>query len=471
MRTSSIILALSLVSLCLSYPLEADSWDSNPDDLHKRQQRSPEDCADPNQNPSADCWTTLGVDQYLQGWIANNSASCNDGDFSGDGFASCYQQEVGRGELLGLQCDQVQIQSCRPPGNFSSYTPQEYYVLYSIFGIWQYFNSIYFASDFANGIASDRVGAIVSGISPIESNTAASIALSVLTAAFAFLSLPADALVEGTATAVSSTVQSTVVALQQAPGVLKALQQPATVAGLFNEVNAIEATLANLVAKFQANIANALAALQNDGNSVRAFAANGSFMVPQPSLNASTAILTQVLTTYISSQAAQGGATRYEIVFYPGDNSNATGVGHLGNDTYNFIDHSVESSPGTKVMDTILNSGWSTPELLLGGALNCAIATVEANGDPSPTPSIDPNTLTPLCISNLNVLMNAAPASNVIAGCGGSREPSQQCITPHSSFLQDRDKLKGLSQRDYLRQYGDENGSKVVNQYLDSIGK
>ena len=124
MRILLIILALLLESLSLSYPLEADAWDANPDDLHKRQQRSPENCADPNQNPSADCWTTLGADQYLQVWIANNSASCNDGDFPGDGFASCYQQKVGRGELLGLQCDQVQIQSCRPPGNFSSYTPQ-----------------------------------------------------------------------------------------------------------------------------------------------------------------------------------------------------------------------------------------------------------------------------------------------------------------------------------------------------------
>ena len=194
-------------------------------------------------------------------------------------------------------------------------------------------------------------------------------------------------------------------------------------------------------------------------------------MVPQPSLNASTAILTQVLTTYISSQAAQGGATRYEILFSPGENSTASGLGHVGNDTYNFLDPTGQSSAGTSVMNTILNNSWSTPELLLGGALDCAIATVEANGDPSPAPSIDPNTLTPLCISNLNVVMNAAPASNVIAGCGGSREPSQQCFTPHSSFLQDRDKLKGLSQRDYLRQYGDENGSKVVNQYLDSIGK
>ena len=194
-------------------------------------------------------------------------------------------------------------------------------------------------------------------------------------------------------------------------------------------------------------------------------------MVPQPSLNASTAILTQVLTTYISSQAAQGGATRYEILFSPGENSTASGLGHVGNDTYNFLDPTGQSSAGTSVMNTILNNSWSTPELLLGGALDCAIATVEANGDPSPAPSIDPNTLTPLCVSNLNVVMNAAAASDVIAGCGGSREPSQQCITPHSSFLQDRDKLKGLSQRDYLRQYGDENGSKVVNQYLDSIGK
>ena len=67
MRTSLMILALSLASLGLTYPLEADSWAANPDHLHNRQQRSPENCADPNQNPSADCWTTLGVDQYLQG--------------------------------------------------------------------------------------------------------------------------------------------------------------------------------------------------------------------------------------------------------------------------------------------------------------------------------------------------------------------------------------------------------------------
>ena len=143
----------------------------------------------------------------------------------------------------------------------------------------------------------------------------------------------------------------------------------------------------------------------------------------------------------------------------------------MGNNTYHFLDPMGQNPSGSSVMNTILDNSWFTPELLLRGALNCAIATLETNGDLSPAPSIDPNTLTPLCISNIIVVMSAGLASDCIVGCAGSHERSQQCITPHPSLLQDRDKLKGTSQREYLRQFGNESGSKVVSQYLGLIGK
>ena len=159
----------------------------------------------------------------------------------------------------------------------------------------------YESSDFANGIASERVGEIVTAINPVESKNVVTTALSVLTAAFAFLDLPMEAIADGAIIATTSTGKAIAIAIEQSSRVLKALQQPATIDGEFNDINDIENTPSKVVQSFQAKVANVLAALQPDVNSFLAFAANSSIMVSQPSLNASTGILTQILIIYITS--------------------------------------------------------------------------------------------------------------------------------------------------------------------------
>ena len=60
----------------------------------------------------------------------------------GASFVSCYQQSVG---IPQQACDTIGPDQCDFPLSFAreGYTPQQAYALYAIFGIWQWFNSLY----------------------------------------------------------------------------------------------------------------------------------------------------------------------------------------------------------------------------------------------------------------------------------------------------------------------------------------
>ena len=107
----------------------------------KKQRASEPVCNDPNVDPTFKCWNTLNVSGHLQDWWIENQEKCNNPPYRGNGFASCYQQLVGKGRLLNLACNDISL-SCEKPPDFNQYTPAEYYVLQSIFGIWWWFNCI-----------------------------------------------------------------------------------------------------------------------------------------------------------------------------------------------------------------------------------------------------------------------------------------------------------------------------------------
>ena len=407
--------------------------------------RSVEDCSNPNENPTAECWATLGVDTYIQQWWTANSASCSSGVYEGSGFASCYQQKVGKGALLNDNCDKIGVSNCRPPTNISSYDIKEYYVLTSIFGIWQWFNSVYYASDFANGIASGKIGDIVTTINPIQSDDGVGIALSVLTAGLAFLDVPATAalgVIKATAVQELS-VGSFKTALKEAPGLAKALMAPATLAGQFTEKNNIASTLATIVSAFQANIANGLQAAQQNFSNFLPVATNGNYIAGRSSLNASTAVLTQVLTTYITSQALLSKGFRISAgVGAPYLTSSA----HTVNDKFygceavgvSKLDWVIKHC-GKSYLDLVIAKGWATEQGLVYGACSCGVATVVANGSPLPPPSLNTTSLEPLCISNLPVYIRGKYRCVVRQGCS----------TPSSPLVQPRDELNGKTQREW----------------------
>lgn len=258
-------------------------------------------CKDSSVDPTSDCWNILNVSVYLQDWWIENRDRCNSPPYQDDGFASCYQQIVGQGRLLQLACNDISL-SCEKPPDFKAYTPVEYYVLQSIFGIWWWFNSIWYSAADGTLLANAKIGQIVNKINPVKpGDTSLGLILSALSAGFAFVNLPAG--LEVSLATQAATQAAT--ALQQAPGLGKALLPTGSLDSEFKQLTDIEDSLGDVLNQFQINVANTLKAAQDDWSLFLQLSQKGAFIAKQPSLNASTANITRTLNTFIVSQALQ----------------------------------------------------------------------------------------------------------------------------------------------------------------------
>lgn len=146
-----------------------------------------------------------------------------------------------------------------------------------------------------------KVDRIVHQINLVKpGDTSLRLALSALSAGFAFVSLPAE-LEAG----VSSVAGQAATALQQAPRLGKALLPTGSLDSEYEQLTDIESAMRDVLAQFQINIATTLKAIQNDYAIFSSLASNGSFIAKQASLNVSTANITKTLNTFIVSQALQ----------------------------------------------------------------------------------------------------------------------------------------------------------------------
>ena len=250
-------------------------------------------CANDTVNITPDCWDLLDVSSFLQDWWRDNQASCASSPYTGSGFASCFQQKH---KVLNQQCEEIGLSNCYPPPSAEGHTIQEYYVLYSIFGLWAWYSSIWVASAVSTLLADLPVGQIIQTINPVvPSATSPGVLLSALSAGFAFLAVPGG----NTAAKLIAT------SVGQAPGLTKALLPSGSLASELKQISEIERALGGILEQFQRNLANALLTVQNDFDAFSGFVANGSFIAEQPSLNASTGSITKTLKTFVVSQALQ----------------------------------------------------------------------------------------------------------------------------------------------------------------------
>ena len=402
------------------------------------------DCTNPDKNLRPACYDALQVDSNISTWWEQNQNDCET-NYAGYGFVSCFQQKVGRGELLNQQCNKMGPGQCTRPGNFSHYEPWEYYALSSIFGIWQWFNSIYDASDFADGTASDRVANITATFNPDKPKNPIDL-LSVLSAISAGLGLISGPIASSVLVLDSELLVSGYPSFLDAEAAQPTFDNETTGHAVVNDAlfahgslddqtlqfDQIEARLGDVVIAFQSNVANALDVLQSNVASFRSFALHGAYIAPDTDLNASTSILTQSLTTYVVSQCLQ--ANEYSIYFTPNTNpyelrtngslpSKYNGYVNCQDppDKYGVCDRWYSNGKGAfslwggpnwdndyfALMETMFSKGWTTGELLFDGALSCWI-NVTVNGG-SPQLGINTTTMRPLCISSVNVLMYTQP--------------------------------------------------------------
>ena len=368
-------------------------------------------CTNLKSNLTQACWEELGMANYLTDWWRTNQNSCS----AGTNFVSCYQQLAGVEEQ---QCDTTGPNMCDYPENFSGYTPQQAYTLYTIFAIWQWFQSIYDAIENADLSASGPVGKIVKLINPeVKQKQSLGDFMQALTAFAPLLTLPAQL-----GKAVTSVTET---AMRQSPGVLKQLNPTGTLDSEIVQISDIYDGLSTIKTTYQQNISNALALVQQDFETFSLFAANGSFIAPRASLEAETKNLTMALQTYIVSSCLtasnimitlaretnpeqlvhNGSMTTTDLIqcdsydeygvcsawWYDPATNAAFGLSSLSNMETNYYD----------LMQTLFSNEWTTGADLFLGAKACADYIAVFGG--TNTPALDPDTLVARCISNVQV--------------------------------------------------------------------
>ena len=404
-------------------------------------------------NLIAPCWDVLNVTQYLEGWWERNQKNCTD-MVDGTSFVSCYQQLHG---VEQQQCDAMGPSSCNFPDDFSKYTPQEAYVLYSIFAIWKWFYSIYTAVENADVSAMGPVGKIIQAINPPKQQSPTFL-LDIFQAFTAFTPLLTLEKVFTTTFQYLKTAAIPETFLRQSPGVMKQLAPTGTLDSQVSQLFDIYDGLSTIKETYQQNLTTALKLIQMDFSTFSLFTTQGNFIAPQSSLSAQTKNLTDSLMTYIVSTCLTDvnmyitlarTTNPYELVTngslgsYPMDCSK-------GYDKWGICDEwwydpgtnaafalSDKSNPGKKqhdLMISLFENGWTTPEQLFLGSKACADFQACIGGIGNNTPTFDTVTFAPRCISNVQVCVWDQACPDGDTGCEFTGEfgwgPKDECKPP-----------------------------------------
>ncbi|CAF9920597.1 MAG: hypothetical protein HETSPECPRED_004305 [Heterodermia speciosa] len=399
------------------------------------------------------CWELLNVTGHLTQWWQDHEQDCVERDA---GFATCYQQMVG---VEQEQCAHTGPSMCDFPDDLSGYAPQEAYVLYTIFSIWQWFESIYEAIENADVSAQGPVGQIVKSINPIKPSTQTlGSFFQALTAITPVIALPAS-VGETSIKALARTIET---ALRQSPGVLKQLNPSGTLNSEYDQSNDIYDALSQIKTSYQANISRALRLVQDDYPTFSLFAFNGSFIAPRTDLQVQSVNLTAALTTAIVSQAL----TLNNIVITLARDTSPYALAHNGslttpsliqcdgydphglcstwwydpisNSAFALTDLTDSNKNFYDLLDTMFTTGWTTGTDLFLGARDCADWQLLHGG--SPTPSLDTEDFTARCISNTQICVYdmACPYNDVnclYTGEYGWGQGGSSC-SPPKDYLQ-----------------------------------
>lgn len=408
-------------------------------------------CSDLMQNLTPGCWYALNMTTYLEDWWAANGTHCASQNIS---FVSCYQQMAGYEQE---QCDKTGPSMCDYPADFTvgGYTPQQAYTLYTIFAIWQWYESIYEAIENADLSATGTVGKIVKTINPeVPQKQALGDFLQALSAMTPLITSPAS-LVEALGKDIGKSFTETT--LRQTPGVIKQLNPTGTLDSEFVQVDDLYDGLSVIKETYQQNISNALALIQQNFTTFNIFAADGNFIAPRSSLEANTQNLTQSLETYIISQCLTANnmivtLARDTNPLALATNGSETTSGLVNCDSYD--EYGVCSDwwydPGTNaafalasltepstnyydLMETMFSSGWLTGSALFLGAKDCADWVAVNGGDKGP--GLNTNTMTPRCLSNIQVCVWDTACSLTDSSCEFTGEYGWDGCKPQHNYL------------------------------------
>ncbi|KAI9849737.1 MAG: hypothetical protein M1838_006273 [Thelocarpon superellum] len=340
-------------------------------------------CLDPQTGLDGACWDILNLTDYVNEWvIAQGPKWCA----GGQPFATCFQRSL---NVVGQDCTGIKQTTCTPPTNI--YSAQDYYVLYNIYAINQFFNSWWTALNAASALAADTIGTIVRYISPPQqTNVIVQDVLVALGASLAFLDLPAALAVTAVEGVVYSCVEK---ALQQTPGILRFLFPATTVQPVDVEITELSSQIAGIVLQFQSQVSDTVSAIAQNATTFVAWAGTGGFSGTLPALDAETDNLYQVLNTYVISQAynaknivatvgrdtnvqqLQANSTlQYDLNCASYDANGVCGAWWYDNQTnnaYALDDPKTMSHNFHDDMEYLFHNNWTTGAMLFGGAYQC----------------------------------------------------------------------------------------------------
>ena len=379
---------------------------------------TPEWCSDPNHLHSSNpaCWDILDITQYLDTWWSQNEGTCNnDPTYQGNGFAYCYQQLHHIEDYN--QCNNISLEQCyHPDYTTQTFNTTEYYVLYSIYNVWGWYNTIWRAVTDATFRASLQVGEIVDTIKS---------------------DMPKDEPLPG---------HTPLAAVQQAPGLTKTLLNPGNLQSQVTTLDEIDSELGTVLDQFTSNLADALNQTQRDYDMFL------SHLAQVPSLNATTINLARYLKTFVVSQALQS----HNIIITVAEDLNPHDlwqrsqsfknvsdgvmlpqnawhvncqeppdqygicdnwwVNGITNEAYALFQLDDMEHNFYDLMIAMFQRGWTSGDELFGGAMQCQLHSLYDDGEVRYSeilpvdastenqvkfPAVDPISLTASCFSNL----------------------------------------------------------------------
>ncbi|KAI9724326.1 MAG: hypothetical protein M1812_000394 [Candelaria pacifica] len=387
------------------------------------------DCNKPDQTLRLECWDVLEVSQYLFDW-ANENKDCiptpvglNPTSYDdGGSFWACFFERVRpviedpTVRIVNLNCTTIGSGHCESYSNITVFSPQDQFILISIFNINQWFQSIYQAILDSQTSVMAQMGSIVQLYNPPKQESAFLSGMVVaIGAAIGSLPFPGGGML-------SRYILTP--AMQQFPGILKYSFPRGTVDSRVAQQAALSSQLDWLVLTVQDNIADALTHALNRWDIFYLISQGGAFIGPPSSLLDQRKNLTVTLNTYVISQLlktngiyltlalntnvkelADNGTAKHSEYLTCADYDiygvcNAWWYDALEGNTYGLQSIYEPTENYHDAMVTTFSKGWTTPELLFRDAKRCA-DYVFAGSDQGAL--IDPAAVEPRCLSSLDL--------------------------------------------------------------------
>ena len=202
-----------------------------------------------------------------------------------------------------VNCSDITYASCPPPAYLDykseDITIEDYYVAYSIYSLWQFFNSYYLAMGNANTLASENIASIVDLLDPIKkSGSSMNDVFQALSSGLAFATPFLGTVGAGIATGIN-----------QIPVLGNYLFPQQTLDTQFQQFGTLSGSLGDVTLQIQKNIAATLHEIEANFDFFLAFAGDGGFSVATiPSMHDQSTNMLSTFNAFVVAQALKANS-------------------------------------------------------------------------------------------------------------------------------------------------------------------